>query len=106
MCLLSGRCAVQEGSAFSPNGTHLVLASNASVIVVTINYRLSVFGFLGAGNLGWDPAAAMRVATRWPCALTHPRAWALRLQRNSAAVTLRDPRATMVCWTNGKPWLG
>eukprot|EP00045_Choanoeca_perplexa_P009683 m.93842 g.93842 ORF g.93842 m.93842 type:complete len:535 (-) comp14993_c0_seq1:40-1644(-) len=37
----------QQGSAINANGTSIVLGSNSTMIVVTINYRLNVFGFLG-----------------------------------------------------------
>ena len=39
--------ALVLGSALDRNGTFMVLGSNSTMIVVTINYRLNVFGFLG-----------------------------------------------------------
>jgi carboxylesterase type B len=45
------------GSALDQNGTFIVLGSNSTMIVVTINYRLNVFGFLGnAAMRSRDPA--------------------------------------------------
>eukprot|EP00730_Choanoeca_flexa_P005261 TRINITY_DN11917_c2_g2_i1.p1 TRINITY_DN11917_c2_g2~~TRINITY_DN11917_c2_g2_i1.p1 ORF type:complete len:542 (+),score=62.20 TRINITY_DN11917_c2_g2_i1:3-1628(+) len=37
----------QQGSGIDANGTGMVVASQNRMIVVTINYRLNVFGFLG-----------------------------------------------------------
>ena len=43
--------AYMTGESNEYTGDTLVQASNLSVIVVTINYRLNVFGFLGSADL-------------------------------------------------------